>query len=110
MFDKIFIIPPVRKLIVQNYVNSYEVLNQLLDKLYKEHIQVNQLEQVLSLTRAWTLIRFVESGVLCIAPCVSCHGKFVVHSLEIHSNHVCGLCNVPSRAGKTKKAALAEFH
>lgn len=39
VFDKIFIIPPVRKLIVQNYVNSYEVLNQLLDKLYKEHIE-----------------------------------------------------------------------
>jgi flagellar transcriptional activator FlhC len=29
-----------------------------------------------------------------------------VHSLEIHSNHVCGLCNIPSRAGKTKKAAM----
>ena len=61
---------------------------------------------MLSLTRAWTLIRFIDSGVLCIAPCVSCHGKYVVHSLEIHSNHVCGLCNIPSRAGKTKKAAM----
>jgi flagellar transcriptional activator FlhC len=28
-----------------------------------------------------------------------------VHSLDIHSNHICGLCNIPSRAGKTKKAA-----
>ncbi len=76
-------------------------------KLYIEHINVNELEKVLSLTRAWTLVRFVDSGVLCIARCVSCHGKFVVHTLEIHSNHVCGLCNVPSRAGKTKKAAIA---
>lgn len=100
---------------IYNYITSnaeIESIDALIKsyKLYKEHIQVNQLEKVLSLTRAWTLIRFVESGVLCIAPCVSCHGKFVVHSLEIHSNHVCGLCNVPSRAGKTKKAALAEFH
>ncbi len=79
-------------------------------RLYIEHIKVHQLEKVLSLTRAWTLIRFVDSGVLCITPCVSCHGKFVVHSLEIHSNHVCGLCNVPSRAGKTKKAAMAGYH
>ncbi|MCE7914326.1 MAG: flagellar transcriptional regulator FlhC [Nitrosomonas sp. PRO4] len=79
-------------------------------RLYMEHIKVHQLERVLSLTRAWTLIRFVESGVLCITSCVSCHGKFVVHSLEIHSNHVCGLCNVPSRAGKTKKAAMAGYH
>ena len=78
-------------------------------RLYMEHIKVNQQEKVLSLTRAWTLIRFVESGVLCIAPCVSCRGKFVVHSLEIHSNHICGLCNIPSRAGKTKKASMA-FH
>ncbi|MER0170675.1 MAG: flagellar transcriptional regulator FlhC [Nitrosomonas sp.] len=79
-------------------------------RLYNEHIKVHQLEKVLSLTRAWTLVRFVESGVLCIAPCVNCHGSFVVHSLEIHSNHVCGLCNIPSRAGKTKKAALANLH
>jgi flagellar transcriptional activator FlhC len=79
-------------------------------KLYLEHIEINQLEKVLSLTRAWTLVRFVGSGVLCIAPCVRCHGQFVVHSLEIHSNHVCGLCNVPSRAGKTKKTAIAGFH
>ena len=74
-------------------------------KLYMEHIEANGLEQVLSLTRAWTLIRFVESEVLCITPCVQCGGKFLVHSLDIHSNHVCGLCNIPSRAGKTKKAA-----
>ena len=79
-------------------------------RLYLEHVKVNQLEKVLSLTRAWTLVRFVESGVLCIAPCVNCHGKFVVHSLEIHSNHVCGLCNIPSRAGKTKKAAAMHYH
>jgi flagellar transcriptional activator FlhC len=79
-------------------------------RLYVEHIQVYQLEKVLSLTRAWTLVRFVESGVLCITSCVNCRGNFVVHSLEIHSNHVCGLCNIPSRAGKTKKAALANFH
>lgn len=42
LFDKIFIIQPIRKLIVQNYVNSYEVLNQLLDKLYDEHIEKYQ--------------------------------------------------------------------
>lgn len=79
-------------------------------RLYVEHIKAYQLEKVLSLTRAWTLVSFVESGVLCIVSCVNCRGKFVGHSLEIHSNHVCGLCNIPSRAGKTKKAALAKFH
>lgn len=96
---------------IYNYVitNTGEVGIDALIKsyrLYMEHIQVNEQDKVLSLTRAWTLIRFIDSGVLCIAPCVSCHGKYVVHSLEIHSNHVCGLCNIPSRAGKTKKAAM----
>jgi flagellar transcriptional activator FlhC len=100
---------------IYNYVTKntgVEGIDALIKsyRLYVEHIQVYQLEKVLSLTRAWTLVRFVESGVLCIAPCVNCHGNFVVHSLEIHSNHVCGLCNIPSRAGKTKKAALANFH
>jgi hypothetical protein len=41
-FDKIFIIPQVRKFVVQNHVNSYEVLDTLLDKLYFEHIDKNQ--------------------------------------------------------------------
>jgi len=74
-------------------------------KLYLEHIETNELARVLSVTRAWTLVRFLRSNVLCMAPCKRCGGKFIVHSLEIHSNHVCGLCNIPSRAGKTKKKA-----
>ncbi len=74
-------------------------------KLYLEHIDASQLERVLSLTRAWTLVRFIDSKILCLAPCNKCAGDFVVHALELHSNHVCGLCNIPSRAGKTKKYA-----
>lgn len=75
-------------------------------KLYLEHIEVNKLQRVLSITRAWTLVRFIDSDVLTMAPCKKCKGRFLVHSLEIHSNHVCGLCNIPSRAGKTKKPKL----
>lgn len=75
-------------------------------KLYLEHIEINHLQRVLSLTRAWTLVRFLESRVLCVTPCTKCSGSFIVHSLEIHANHVCGLCHIPSRAGKTKKAGL----
>jgi len=72
-------------------------------KLYLEHIEANNLPRVLSITRAWTLVRFLDSNVLCMSPCIKCGGDFLVHSLEIHTNHVCGLCNIPSRAGKTKK-------
>ena len=75
-------------------------------KLYLEHIEVNKLQRVLSITRAWTLVRFIDSNVLTMAPCTKCKGRFLVHSLEIHFNHICGLCNIPSRAGKTKKPKL----
>lgn len=75
-------------------------------KLYLEHIGVNKLQRVLSVTRAWTLVRFIDSNVLCMAPCIKCKGNFLVHTLEIHSSHVCGLCNIPSRAGKTKRSKL----
>jgi flagellar transcriptional activator FlhC len=76
-------------------------------KLYMEHCQANQTEPVLSLTRAWSLVRFFDAKLLQTAPCTRCHGNFVVHSLELYNNFVCGLCRVPSRAGKTKKAAAA---
>jgi len=72
-------------------------------KLYLEHLELNQMEQTLSLTRAWTLIRFIRSQILCTVPCNKCGGNFVVHAFDLHSNHVCKLCNIPSRAGKTKK-------
>lgn len=101
---------------IYNYITTHgdiDGIDALIKsyKLYLEHIEAHKLEQVLSLTRAWTLIRFVESEVLCVTPCVKCGGKFLVHSLDIHSNHICGLCNIPSRAGKTKKAAAeSELH
>ena len=76
-------------------------------KLYLEHIEANQLERILSLTRAWTLVRFVDSQMLRTAPCTRCGGHFVVHAMELYADHVCGLCNIPSRAGKTKKSAQA---
>lgn len=77
-------------------------------KLYLEHIELNQLEQTLSLTRAWTLIRFIRSQILCTAPCNKCGGNFVVHALDLHPNLICKLCNIPSRAGKTKKSKSSQ--
>jgi flagellar transcriptional activator FlhC len=61
-------------------------------------------EPLLSLTRAWTLVRFFNGDMLKLAPCGKCQGKFVVNSMDLHGNYVCGLCHMPSRAGKTKKA------
>lgn len=95
---------------IYNYITQYTSIRDIdaiikSYQLYLEHIEINHLQRVLSFTRAWTLVRFVESKVLSVTPCVKCAGNFLVHSLDIQSNHVCGLCNVPSRAGKTKRAA-----
>jgi flagellar transcriptional activator FlhC len=73
-------------------------------RLYLEHCQVNEMEPVLELTRAWTLMRFCNSDMLRTVPCRKCGGHFVAHSYDLHKHFVCGLCHVPSRAGKTKKA------
>ena len=72
-------------------------------KLYLEHCQMNRMEPVLSLTRAWTLVRFFEGRILQTTPCTQCGGHFVVHANDLHSRYVCGLCRTPSRAGKTNK-------
>jgi len=60
-------------------------------------------EPVLSLTRAWTLVRFVNRKMLTTTACCKCGGHFVVNSFDLHHDYACGLCHMPSRAGKTKK-------
>ena len=100
------------------FLNIYEYLDKSADldqvdciikayQLYMEHVAVGGLEPVLSVTRAWRLVKFVDSGMLTMAPCTECGGKFVVHTHDLHGNYVCGLCHMPARAGKTAKAAAA---
>ncbi|SEJ94185.1 flagellar transcriptional regulator FlhC [Paraburkholderia diazotrophica] len=76
-------------------------------RLYLEHVRLHLDEPVLSLTRAWTLVRFFDSGMLQTTPCTRCRGHFVAHAHDPHQGFVCGLCAPPSRAGKTRKAADA---
>jgi len=71
--------------------------------LYLDRIEGEGVEPVLSLTRAWTLIRFFDADMLHLATCTSCHGRFVAHAYEPAHDFVCGLCHMPSRAGKTVK-------
>ncbi|MBK4734156.1 flagellar transcriptional regulator FlhC [Noviherbaspirillum pedocola] len=74
-------------------------------QLYLEQMQPAPGEEpVLSLTRAWTLVRFFDSKMLTTAKCRECGGDFVTHSFELSHDYACGLCHMPSRAGKTKKA------
>lgn len=73
-------------------------------RLYQEYLHTNQNEAVLSFTRAWTLVRFFDSRMLQTAVCRDCGGHFVVHPDDLNTHYVCGLCNMPARAGKTRKA------
>jgi flagellar transcriptional activator FlhC len=77
-------------------------------RLYLEHLQTHDMPQVLSLTRAWRLVKFVDASMLRTVPCTQCGGHFVVHTMELYDDYVCGLCHMPSRAGKTKAAKEAE--
>src|SRR5215510_9913976 len=48
-------------------------------RLYLEHCDAHDMERVLSITRAWRLVKFVEAKMLSTAACSKCSGHFVVH-------------------------------
>jgi flagellar transcriptional activator FlhC len=73
-------------------------------ELYLEHLETHGLERVMSFTRAWSLLRFVHAKLLDCVTCTQCGARYVMHAMDLHNNYVCGLCHVPSRAGKTLKA------
>lgn len=71
--------------------------------LYLDHIEAGVIEPALSLTRAWTLVRFFDADLLQMAACTRCGGEFVVHAHDPVHDYVCGLCNMPSRAGSARR-------
>ena len=83
---------------------------ELIIKAYRMYLDQSGrsgMEAVLSLTRAWTMVRFFEASMLQMATCKCCGGQFVAHAYDPTKGYVCGLCNVPARAGKTRRAAAA---
>ena len=73
-------------------------------RLYLEHLPPEAGEEpLMSLTRAWTLIRFFDSKMLILVECRECHGHFLGHTYALHGGYRCGLCHPPSRAGKKKR-------
>ncbi len=73
-------------------------------QLYLDHIDNLALDPVLSITRAWTLLRFLDAEILQLTRCSCCGAKFVTHAFELEKTFVCVLCHMPSRAA-TKQAA-----
>lgn len=58
---------------------------------------------VLGLTRAWTLLRFIDCGMIKHTECCVCHGRFVASVEHTKSPFTCSLCSPPSRAMKKSK-------
>jgi len=88
-------------------VSSVEALIKSY-RLYLEQVAVTTGENVLSITRAWFLVRFFDAKMLQLTACKERGRQFVVHTDELCGDYTCGICRPPSRAGKTKKAAQAE--
>lgn len=61
-------------------------------KLYIEHVHLRDTHRELSFTRAWTLLRMVDAGMLCLARCIRCGGKFVALPSVIISRFQCVFC------------------
>lgn len=107
--------PNVHASLFMSYFNFLREHSQLKDleaiikayRMYLETLELHGHEAVLSLTRAWTLVRFFEAKMLQLATCRDCGGQFVTHAYELTQDYVCGLCNIPARAGKSKRAQPA---
>jgi flagellar transcriptional activator FlhC len=78
-------------------------------RLYQEQLSMEQtMDAELGITRAWTLIRFFENDMLEQIVCSHCGGGFIAHAHTPSHSYVCGLCQPPSRAGKTLKGRATE--
>lgn len=103
------------------FLNIYEYLNKTstLDgidaimkayRLYAEQIGTLGMEPLLSITRAWRLVRFVDNNMLALTKCSQCGGHYVTEPYENARHYVCGLCNPPARAGKGSSAGGILLH
>ncbi len=99
---------------IHEYLNKAAALDEIdvvikAYQLYLEQASAQGLEPMLSVTRAWRLVKFVDNGMLTMTRCSCCHGHFVTHPHEIAKHYVCGLCNPPARAGKGKAAGALQL-
>lgn len=78
--------------------NSKDLLSDSY-KAYLDCISCAKMPTVLSLTRAWSLERFLQAKMLREIECSKCGGVFVAHRHDPVRGFVCGLCKSPPRAG-----------
>jgi flagellar transcriptional activator FlhC len=78
-------------------------------RLYLDQMTgIEHMEPVLSITRAWFLLRFFKAGMMQMVPCKQCGGHFVVHANDLYGAYLCGICHAPARAGKTHAAMKSD--
>ena len=69
------------------FLNIHEYLNKVAEmdeidtvikayQLYQEQTQAQGLEALLSVTRAWRLVKFIDNGMLTMTKCSKCGGSF----------------------------------
>ena len=103
------------------FLNIHEYLNKAAEmdeidtvikayQLYQEQTTAQGLEAMLSVTRAWRLVKFVDNCMLTLTKCCKCNGQFVTHPHEIARHFICGLCNPPARAGKGRAQGSIQMH
>lgn len=103
------------------FLNTYEYLSKVsaledIDavmkayKLYTEQMAACDLEPLLSITRAWRLVKFVDNQMLAMTKCSKCGGHFVTEPYENARHFECGLCSPPARAGKGATAGGILLH
>ena len=103
------------------FLNTYEYLSKTsaledIDaimkayRLYSEQIAACGVELLLSITRAWRLVKFVDNSMLAITKCSKCGGHFVTEPYENARHFECGLCTPPARAGKSVNAGGILLH
>jgi flagellar transcriptional activator FlhC len=68
--------------------------------LYQEQVTACDLEPLLTITRAWRLVKFMDNNMLSMTTCAHCGGRFVTEAYENSRHYSCGLCTPPARAGK----------
>jgi flagellar transcriptional activator FlhC len=103
------------------FLNIYEYLSKASSledidavmkafKLYSEQMVTLEMEPLLSVTRAWRLVKFVDNNMLAMTRCSKCGGHFVSEPYENSRHFICGLCEPPARAGKGNAAGGILLH
>ena len=78
--------------------------------LYAEQVALCGVAPLLSITRAWRLIKFVDTQLLTRTTCSKCGGHFITEPHVFARHFVCGLCAPPARAGKSAAGGGIVLH